>query len=207
MRPSPALVHLDLADDPVRWASLGWNVADARTRIGAVDVHFVEPADGGLAGWGLTALALDGDYLYGIPTAVFDYGELGADRAATAHTNGSVVIDHVVLRSPDIDRTLAALADAGLELRRLREVPDSTMHQAFFRIGEVILEVVGEPGRHDAAPSSLWGLVCTVADEGAASAALGNSLGAWRAAVQTGRRIATVRRSAGLSTAVALMTR
>ena len=202
----PTLVHLDLADDPHRWASLGWSVDDGRIRIGAVDLRFVEPTTEatGLTGWALSGVEIaDGD-LDGVPTIVVD---AEVPESPTEHANGAEVIDHVVLRSPDIDRTLADLADAGLELRRLREVPDSPLHQAFYRLGEVILEVVGEPGRHDDAPSSLWGLVCTVADERTADEALGESLGSWRDAVQPGRRIATVRRSAGLATAVALMTR
>lgn len=186
--------------------SLGWSVDGDRTRIGAVELRFVDHRDAtGLIGWALSDIELDEGDLDGVPTERVD----GPDPAigAVEHPNGAEVIDHVVLRTPDIDRTLAELADAGLELRRLREVPDSSLHQAFYRIGETILEVVGEPGRHDDAPSSLWGLVCTVASEDVASAALGEALGSWRDAVQPGRRIATVRRSAGLTTAVALMTR
>ncbi|MEO1064586.1 MAG: glyoxalase [Actinomycetota bacterium] len=209
MRPArPTLAHLDLADDPDRWASLGWFVDDGCTRIGSVELRFVEPDDGrtGLVGWALSGLSISATELDGVPTTPLD--DTPPEPAhPTRHANGAEVIDHVVLRSPDIDRTLAALADAGLELRRLREVPDSPLHQAFYRVGETILEVVGEPGRHDDAPSTLWGLVCTVADEPRASEVLGDSLGTWRDAVQPGRRIATVRRSAGLSTAVALMTR
>lgn len=208
MRPTrPALVHLDLADDPQRWASLGWTVDGGRTRIGTVDVRFVEAAGdtSGLVGWGLSGVTLAESDLDGVPTDSVDAADTPA--APVTHPNGAELIDHVVLRSPDIDRTLATLADAGLELRRLREVPDSPLHQAFYRIGETILEVVGEPGRHDDAPSTLWGLVCTVAGEAAASEHLGDALGTWRDAVQSGRRIATVRRSAGLTTAVALMTR
>ena len=203
----PTLTHLDLADDPDRWASLGWSIDDRRMQIGAVELRFVEPDTDhtGLVGWGLSGLAVADPDLDGVPTTSVD--EVRPPAEPAEHPNGSEVIDHVVLRSPDIDRTLSTLAEAGLELRRLREVPDRPLHQAFYRVGETILEVVGEPGRHDDAPSSLWGLVCTVADEQRASEVLGDSLGAWRDAVQPGRRIATVRRSAGLSTAVALMTR
>lgn len=202
----PTLTHLDLADDPDQWASLGWSVDDGRLRIGAVELRFVRPdADrSGLVAWTLSGATLGDPDLDGVPTAVAETPLVGD---AVEHPNGSEVIDHVVMRSPDIDRTLATLAEAGLELRRLREVPDSPLQQAFYRVGETILEVVGEPGRDDDAPSTLWGLVCTVADEANASEVLGDALGDWRDAVQPGRRIATVRRSAGLATAVALMTR
>jgi hypothetical protein len=65
-----------------------------------------------------------------------------------------------------------------------------------------VVEVVEADGR---APR-LWGLVVVVADLDAAAEALGDRLGAVKDAVQPGRRIATVRREAGLSTPLALMT-
>jgi hypothetical protein len=55
-------------------------------------------------------------------------------------------------------------------------------------------------------PAAFWGLTLVSADLDATRAALGDELiGAPRDAVQAGRRIATVRRSAGLGTAVAVM--
>jgi len=106
-----------------------------------------------------------------------------------------VVVDHVVALTDDMDRTLAALRDAGLELRRERRAP---ARQAFFNLRTLILEVVEAPGR---APA-LWGLTVVVEDLGA----LGPLVGEPHDAVQPGRRIATVRREAGLPTALAFMT-
>ncbi len=51
-----------------------------------------------------------------------------------------------------------------------------------------------------------WGLTLVVSDLDAAAARLGSRLGAVKDAVQPGRRIATVRREAGLSVPLALMT-
>jgi hypothetical protein len=200
----PELAHLDIGGDPARWSDLGFATADGRVRIGRIDLRFTAGADDGLVGWGLRHVTHpDGHGLDGVPTAVDPEPD---DVHPGVHPNGAVVVDHVVMRTPDLDRTLATLAEAGLELRRLREVPDRPIHQAFYRIGEAILEVVGEPDRHDDAPSTLWGLVCTVGDPDVASALAGERLGPWRDAVQPGRRIATVRRDARLTTAVALMT-
>ena len=56
------------------------------------------------------------------------------------------------------------------------------------------------------APATFWGLVFVVADLDAAGAVLGDRLGPARDAVQPGRRIATVRREAGLGLPVALIT-
>jgi hypothetical protein len=86
-----------------------------------------------------------------------------------------------------------------------------TLHQGFFRLGEVILEVVDgmplDPAAEPApgAPAAFWGLVFVVADLDAAAARLGDRLGTPRDAVQWGQRIATVRREAGLGLPVALI--
>src|SRR5205085_2371752 len=126
----------------------------------------------------------------------------GAAGEAPSHPNGVERIDHIVVVTPDLDRTTGALAAAGSERRRVREIPagERTLHQGFFRLGEVILEVVDgmpldpaaepQPG----APAAFWGLVFVVGDLDAAAAQLGDDLGEPRPAVQPGRRIATVRR-------------
>ena len=112
-----------------------------------------------------------------------------------AHPNGALAIDHVVALTGDMDRTLAALADAGLELRRERREP---ARQAFFNLRTLVLEVVEAPGRGP----SLWGFTVVVEDLDA----LGPPVGEPRDAVQPGRRIATVPKDAGLPVALAFMT-
>ena len=109
-----------------------------------------------------------------------------------AHPNGAVAVDHVVALTDSLPRTLAALEAAGMEVRRIREP------MAFLRMGECILEVV-ERGE---GPPALWGLVVVVESLDT----LGELVGTPRDAVQPGRRIATVRSEAGLSTALAFMT-
>jgi catechol 2,3-dioxygenase-like lactoylglutathione lyase family enzyme len=141
--------------------------------------------------------------LDGLPTEVSE-APLPADPAPT-HPNGAVSIDHVVVMTPDLERSVRAFEAAGLSLRRIREAgtPEEPVRQAFFRTGEVILEVVGPAGEEGAA--RFWGLVVVVSDLEAAAAGLGDRVGTVRDAVQPGRRIATVRPSAGLGVPVALM--
>ncbi len=55
-------------------------------------------------------------------------------------------------------------------------------------------------------PPSSWGLAFVAPDLDATVVALGDRVSEIRPAVQPGRRIATLRRSAGLSLPVALMT-
>jgi hypothetical protein len=149
--------------------------------------------------------------LDGLPTA---RSEREPPSAAPAHPNGVSAIDHVVAITPALERTVAALQAAGLDLRRLREepTPAGAPRQAFFRLGPTILEVVQEPaeaierGGGVNRPAFFWGLALVAPDLEATVAGLGERVSEARAAVQPGRRIATLRRSAGLSLPVALIT-
>ena len=131
---------------------------------------------------------------------------------AMAHPNGLTTIDHVVVITPDLERTVTALGAAGMELRRIREepTPAGAPRQAFFRLGKPILEVVQEPAdvveqSGPGRPAFFWGLALTAPDLEGTVAGLGDRVGGARPAVQPGRQIATLRRSAGLSLPVALM--
>jgi hypothetical protein len=73
---------------------------------------------------------------------------------------------------------------------------------AFFRGGPTIVELVGAPGGE----TRLWGLVAVLPSVDHPHPALAPHLSEPRDAVQPGRRIATLRPSAGVGTAVALMT-
>jgi hypothetical protein len=198
-----------LAAEPGAWAAAGFVVQDGVVRAGTVRVRLAgEDAGRGIVSWSLRdAPTTDID---GLPGSRSD----AAPSEPGEHPNGAERIDHVVVVTPDLERTTAALAGAGIERRRVREVPmgeGRTLHQGFFRLGEVILEVVDgmpldpsaepEPG----APAVFWGLVFVVADLDAAAAQFGDRLGTPRDAVQPGQRIATVRREAGLGLPVALI--
>jgi hypothetical protein len=201
--------ELVLADEPERWGALGFTVVDGCCQLGSVRLRLAgEGAGRGLVRWSLRAIATDA--LDGLPTVRSDSSH---PAPAPAHPNGALALDHVVVMSPALDRTVTALQAAGLELRRVREqpTPAGAPRQAFFRLGAEILEVVQEP---DAAveraggadrPAHIWGLALRVADLERAARALGANAGSIRPAVQPGRRILTLRRSAGLAVPVALM--
>jgi Glyoxalase-like domain len=207
--------ELVLADDAERWAGLGFELDGDRTSVGAVRIRFAGSdatdgrSPGGLIGWSLRGISTTD--LDGLPTTVSD-SEPPQPRAA--HANGVSSIDHVVAFSPRLDRTVAALQTAGLDLRRVREepTPAGAPRQAFFRLGGEILEVIQLPderleqaGGADA-PARLWGLAFVAEDIDATVAALAPHVRDAHDAVQDGRRIATVRRSAGLAVPVAFMT-
>jgi hypothetical protein len=202
----PVITELRLGCPPDRLTGLGFALSDQRLRIGAVDVAVDPASTAGLTGWSLAGIASDD--LDGVPTRVVDLDDVpGAGSPAADHPNGALWIDHVVVRTPDLDRTLGALAAAGLDLRRTRDAgtAEQPVTQAFYRLGEVILEVVGAPHEHGADPASLWGFVCTVADLDAVAARWPDLVEHPHSAVQPGRRIATVMPAAGLSTPLAFM--
>lgn len=206
--PGATVDELVIGDEPGDWRALGFMVDGDVCRIGTVAVRLVGREEGrGLLGWSLRGVA--GAELDGLPTTV---SQSERPDPALPHPNGVVSIDHVVAFSPDLDRTIAALKAAGMDLRRIREepTPAGAPRQAFFRLGEVILEVVQQPadqipGFDPTRPARLWGLALRVEDLDDCAAYLGDRLGEVRDAIQPGRRIATLRREAGLGLAVAFM--
>jgi hypothetical protein len=191
----PELVSLTLADAPAAWRALGFSAGEAGMALGAVWVNLGAPGQG-VVGWRIRGLdtAVDGLPL-GLPAA--------AAAAPTAHPNGAIGIDHVVVVTPEFDRTSAALDEAGLGLRRVAARGDGA-RMGFRRLGPAILELV-EMRALEAGPARFWGVVMIVSDLDVLAERLGEHLGPVKAAVQPGRRIATLRESAGLGQAVAFM--
>jgi hypothetical protein len=196
------LAELLLGGSAAPWDRLGFAAdEDGGLRIGSVRLRFAGGEPRGIEGWALVGAS--GDELDGLATRA---AELSNPGEPAVHPNGALRLDHVVVFTPDLERTFAALAASGLELRRVRDAgsPEHPVRQGFYRLGEVVLEVVGdvEPD----GPARFWGLVAVVEDLDALAARLGDDLGAPRDAVQPGRRIATVRESAGLGVPLAFMT-
>jgi hypothetical protein len=177
------LVGLDIADEPEPWAAIGFAVQDGRAVLGGVALDLVGRDRGdGILGWTLRTAA-------------------DAPPPGPPHPNGARALDHVVMTAADFERNRDALLADGLDLRRERDdLRDTRM--AFFRAGPTIVELVGVPGGE----TRLWGLVAVVPSVDDPHPALAPHLGAPRDAVQPGRRIATLRPSAGIGTAVAFMT-
>ena len=204
---------LEIADDPARWAALGFAIDGGECAIGSVRVRFTGAAaarpPAGIAGWSLRGAL--GTQLDGLATELS--GSPQPPAPAPAHPNGVVSIDHIVAATPAFERSIAALRAAGLDLRRVREepTPAGAPRQAFFRLGGEILELIEEPPELVARnggperPARFWGLALAVEDLERTVAMLGERVSEARPAVQAGRRIASVRRSAGLAVALALM--
>jgi hypothetical protein len=212
---APTIDELLIGDEPARWAELGFAVADGCCEIGAVRLRFLGGAgERGIRGWTLRDLAgfeIDGPAnLDGLPTTASEHPPRSL---APAHPNGVVAIDHVVAASPSLDRSVQALRRVGLDLRRMREqpTPGGAPRQAFFRLGTEILELIQEPEDSTRSaggaegPARFWGLALRVEDLDETARLLGARVGEIQPAVQRGRRIASLRRTAGLAVPLAFM--
>ena len=181
---STTVEELQVADTAEAWERAGFAVTDDVCRIGRLRVRLLGPGAGrGIVGGTLAGLpsGVQVREVDGIPTTV---AARESDPAAkSAHPNGVTHLDHVVLMTPDLPRTLAALAGIGLEPRRERdgELGGVAMRQVFYRLvqdSDLDLDRL-----------------------------LGELAGTPKDAVQPGRRITTLRtRELGMSVRTALIT-
>lgn len=202
------LSEVRIAEAPDAWRRFGLAIDGDTTVVGRVLLRFGAAADA----MGITVFDDGGvpGSIDGVPT--FEVAEPTA-AASPDHPLGAQSIDHVVVGTPDLARTVAAFEGAlRTPVKRIRTEPTGSganFHQAFFRLGEVILEIVGPPSvdpARAAEPAVFRGMVLTVADVDAAFDTLGPEvLTTPKAAVQRGKRITTVRREVGLGWPVALL--
>jgi catechol 2,3-dioxygenase-like lactoylglutathione lyase family enzyme len=219
------LLSLTVADAPETWAALGFTVEGVSVRIGTTDIVCAGTATDGMRGvtdWMLTAD--DGplpERIDGLLTGSVTRGDAlpVAPVEGPRHVNGVVGIDHLVVMTPDLDRSVTAFEDLGFECRRRRQgaaYGSQAMEQAFFWLGNpdgpesgrVILEVVGpatvDPEKADG-PAAFFGLALVVDDFDSTAAFFGDLMKPPSQAVQSGRQIATLSSRAGSTVAVALM--
>ena len=195
--PRAELAALQIADAPEAWDALGFTVSeDGVIVLDGVEL-WLGAGGRGITGWTLRHITLHHD-VDGLPTGV----TTDPPPSDPGHPNGALGLDHVVVTTPDFDRTAAALQDAGIPLRRVREVGE--IRQGFRRLGPAILEIVEAP-KMPAGPARFWGLVVIVADLTGLRARLAPHVGEIRDAVQPGRQIATLSEGAGLSPKIAFM--
>ena len=202
------LASLSISDAPAVWEQLGFTVSEDTVRVGVTTVHLGAPGTG-ITGWALSGIAVGAD-IDGIKN-----GEAGPPATPALHANGVESIDHLVVMTPDVERTAAALEALGLACRRRREgeAYGKPMQQAFFWLGAggetgTILEVVGPPEADpdtQSTPARFFGICFTVADLDATGAFFGAHMKPPTEAVQPGRRITTISSKAGSSVAIALM--
>jgi catechol 2,3-dioxygenase-like lactoylglutathione lyase family enzyme len=205
------IAELHIGDNPLSWQAIGLDVDAGHTcHVGHVRLRFHPEAEQrGIFAWTLagtpdeTVPDVDGlDTRHGEPPSLAGL--------AASHLLGVTNIDHLVVMTPDVDRTVTAVQQRlGLPLRRTREgeAYGRKMRQAFFRMGEVVLEVVGPPAVDPSGGgASFFGLAFTVMSLDEAIDFIGPDLVSEpKPAVQADRSICTVRSAAGLAVPLALM--
>lgn len=194
----PELAELVIADPPDSWRELGFEV-DERGHLDIGGVRIRLGGDGsGIVAWSLMRVNAMGS-IDGLPSPV---PRVLYPPPFKTHPNGATGIDHVVIISSSLDRTAGALARAGVELKRTQESERGRM--GFRRLGPAILEVV-QRDELESDEASFWGLAIVVIDIDSLAERLGDRLGPIKQAIQPGRRIASLRRGAGISAPLAFM--
>lgn len=211
------LMMLELADDSSAWRDAGFAVADDRMMLDGVEFCFVgagadsfDSTTRGIRGWHLDGVWKEGGQLDGLADAASTVApRADSGSPVAAHPNGITGIDHLVVATPHLPRSIAAFEDAGLEARRTRtfRIADSERQQTFFWAGSTIIEMVGIVGEEGDGPASFWGLALVSDDLDATAAWLTGRISAPKDAIQPGRRIATLDTEAlNISAPVAVMT-
>jgi hypothetical protein len=194
------LAALLVGDAPAVWTDLGFIVDDDAAHVSGVR-HVLGGEKRGVRDWSLRGVDVDGidGLAFGLPVA---------PAAPTPdHPNGVVGLDHLVVLTPDLRRTIDAIEAAGIDLRRVRDsgTYGAPMRQAFFKLGDVVLEVVGSAEPNGDGAPRFYGLAWTCRDLDETAAFFGDRLHAAKDAVQPGRRIATLDKTAGSSVSMAFM--
>ena len=200
----PRLVEFELAEDPDAWAALGLVVDGDRCQVGGVRLRLAGRAAGeGILSWTLGGATVRGSDIDGLRTQVAQ----DAPAPAPRHPLGVSAVDHVVVMTPDLDRTAGALGAAGLDLRATQEfaAQGRPMRRAFLLTADALVELVGPAAPDGGGPARFWGLTLVVEDVDAAARELGERAGSPRDAVQPGRRILTIRPDSGVLLPLALI--
>jgi catechol 2,3-dioxygenase-like lactoylglutathione lyase family enzyme len=205
------IAELHIGDNPLAWQAIGLDVdAGHTTHVGHVRLRFHPDSEQrGIFAW--TLAGTPDESVTDVDGLVTGHGEPpDLPGLAASHLIGATVIDHLVVMTPDVDRTVGAVQQRlGLPLRHTRdgEAYGQKMRQAFFRMGEVVLEVVGPPVPDPAGGGArFFGLALTVTSLREAAIFLGaDRLSEPKPAVQADREIATVRSAARLAVPLAIM--
>ncbi len=193
-----ALQRIVVGDEPDSWRAAGFRVDGSEARFGKVVIELVgAEGDRGVLGWSLAGVAGDVEQ---IPTVVSSpersrTTDVPAEPGAAGHTNSVFAVDHVVVETGDVDRTVQAFADVGMGERRRSTMttPMGERQQSFLWAGRVIVEVVGPVEPDSEAAMGIWGLAFVSSNLQTTAHVLAENLSEPRDAVQPGRKIATMR--------------
>lgn len=203
---SAQIGELVVGGSPANWARVGIIFSNAGLfRVGDVMLRCDESLPPGLHRWELQGIEPGLTSIDGIETALTSDAYNGAFKVDSGFSLQVLGIDHVVINTPDLERTSRALEVATrVPLKRIRDAGNG-VRQGFHRMGSVIVEIVSAPSM-EKGNAALWGFVLNVADVREVATFLGpDVISPPKPAVQKNRLIATFRSAAGLGVPVALM--
>lgn len=186
-----------IVDDPIEaWHAAGF-AGDGVIRIGSTAIVPTGSSGSDAGGRGIVGASIDG-------VGELDGLELGewvatGPPAPVEHPNGVIGIDHVVVSTPDCDRSTQRFEESGFEPRRVRRIAldSGDRRQTFFWFGDVICELVGPDAPSGDGPARWWGLALTVRDLEATADLLDDAVTPIKPAVQAGRFVATLSSASG----------
>ncbi len=206
------LLKLTIGETAETWSSAGFEVMELPNgspgcQLGSVQIQFDATGAQGI----LSAVVFG---LHGMIDSLQFDTENGLSpthnnaHLPSIHPNGVSRIDHLVVTTTDCDRTTDAFEANGILPRRVRTFGDdgSKMRQTFFWLGDVILELVGPHASEDKGQTKFWGLALISDDLRTTSDYLGSRCTPIKPAVQSGRKITTIKtREIGITTPLAVM--
>lgn len=194
----PELAELAIGDPPEPWRDLGFDVDEkGHLDIGGVRVR-LGGGGSGITGWSLMRVNAMGS-IDGLHSPV---PRVLHPPPFKTHPNGATSIDHVVILTSSLERTAAAFARAGIELKRIQDSERGRM--GFRRLGPAVLEIV-QREQLESEDAMFWGLAVVVISLDHIAERLGDRLGPINQAIQPGRRIAALRADAGITVPLAFM--
>ncbi len=200
-------MEINLSEDVLPWERIGFDIVTENSAqsilIGKTKLCF-EKIDGveGIASVHVEGIKTNVDSLKFNPATIST-----SQIEAPLHPNRIERIDHLVVTTPDSDKTTKALVEAGIALSGIRifgNSPNQT-RQSFFWLGDVILELVGPHQVAKAGSPLFWGLALVSSDIKETVNYLGDLCTPLKDAIQPGRQISTVKTgdlSIGVSIAI-----
>jgi hypothetical protein len=191
---------------PTGWEAIGIHFSNEnRCLLADVSLRIDSTLAPGLHAWSISEIDASTTQIDGITTSLATNAPTPQVTPSSGLSLQVVGVDHVVINTPNLQRTSDALAQlTGAPLKRTRDAGNGVT-QGFHKLGSVVVELVTMPSMPEG-PASLWGFVLNVKDLDGIAAHLGpDVLSPPKPAVQPGRRIATFRSAAALGVPVALM--
>jgi len=202
------LMEINLSEDASHWKRIGFEIITENSTqsilIGKTKFYFkkIEAVEG------ITSVHVEG-IKQNVDSLRFETRTTSTSEIETSfHPNRIERIDHLVVTTPDSDKTTKALLEAGITLSGIRTFGNSPnqTRQSFFWLGDVILELVGP---HQVAKSGsplFWGLALVSSDIKETVNYLGDLCTPLKDAIQPGRQITTVKtRDLSIGVSIAIM--